>query len=296
MTSMEPIGAQLGLEGMPTRLIRVTPARLATWNDCPRRYRLIYLDRPPPVRAGAMAHSTLGAVVHNALRALFGLPARQRSPERAAALVDEHWSDAGFRDADQAAEHRARARGWVSDYAAEHGTDPDAVDPVGLERWVATPAGTIVAEGRVDRIDQRRGPDGPEMVVVDYKTGRHEPDDADARASPALALYALAVRRTLRQPCRRVELHHVPSGRIAAAEHDEASLTRHRVRAEEAAADLSAAADTLAAGGRADVLFPASPGRRCGWCDVRQHCSEGRATAPALEPWALLGSGGRTDP
>jgi len=60
-------------------------------------------------------------------------------------------------------------------------------------------------------------------VIVDYKTGR-APDADDARHAPALALYALAARQTLHRTCRRVELHHVPTGEIAAAMHDEASL------------------------------------------------------------------------
>ncbi|HEY7361207.1 MAG TPA: PD-(D/E)XK nuclease family protein, partial [Streptosporangiaceae bacterium] len=61
------------LEGMPRRLYPCTPTRLASWLDCPRRYRMTYLDRPPPPRAGAWAHNTLGAVVHTALRALYEL-------------------------------------------------------------------------------------------------------------------------------------------------------------------------------------------------------------------------------
>ena len=39
---------QLGFEGMPRRLYSCTPTRLATWLDCPRRYRMTYIDRPTP--------------------------------------------------------------------------------------------------------------------------------------------------------------------------------------------------------------------------------------------------------
>ncbi|HEY2205289.1 MAG TPA: PD-(D/E)XK nuclease family protein [Pseudonocardia sp.] len=272
---------QLSLEGMPRRLFKVTPSRLAGWLDCPRRYRMTYLDRPPPPRGGAWAHSTLGAVVHNALRALFDLPVEQRSPGRAADLVDRHWVGEGFRDAEQAATYRERARGWVADYVADLDTTED---PVGLERWVSVPTGRIVAEGRVDRIDERGG----ELVIVDYKTGRRPPSVDDTRASPALALYALAARRTLRRQCRRVELHHVPTGEVAAWEHSEPSLARHLSRVEEAADDASLATDTLAAGGDPEVLFPPAPSGRCSYCDFRRHCPEGKAAAPEVQPWALL--------
>ena len=92
---MARVDGQLSLEGMPRRLVKVTPARLATWLDCPRRYRMTYLDRPPPRRGGAWAHSTLGAVVHNALRALFDLPVAARTPAAGARLVDQHWTSEG---------------------------------------------------------------------------------------------------------------------------------------------------------------------------------------------------------
>ncbi|MCP2168802.1 PD-(D/E)XK nuclease superfamily protein [Goodfellowiella coeruleoviolacea] len=279
--NVDRVTGQLGFDNMPQKLVRVTPAKLSTWTDCPRRYRMAYLDRPTPARGGAWAHNTLGAVVHNALRALFDLPAAERTPEAAAALVTRYWKSDGFRDGDQAARYRERARDWVADYVAE--IDPTA-DPIGLERWVSAPTARIVAEGRVDRIDQRDG----ELVIVDYKTGRHALTVDDARGSQALALYALAARRTLRRRCRRVELHHLPTGTVAAWEHTDESLARHVARAEQAAEELGLATDTLAAGGDPDVLFPASPGRHCSWCDFRRGCAEGRAAAPDLEPWAML--------
>lgn len=282
---------QLGFDfgEQPKRLTRVTPARLSTFDDCPRRYRMNYLDRPTPQRSGPWAHSTLGAVVHTALRELFDLPVQRRTPERAAALVTQHWKDGGFADAEQAAVYRERARRWVADYV-EH--NDVSGDPVGLERWVSAPAApeggppSLIVEGRADRIDARGG----ELVVVDYKTGKRAPDEYEARASQALALYAVAAARTLRKPCRRVELHHLPSGTIAAAEHTDDSLRRQLRRAHETATDLRTATDTLSEGGDPDEVFPARTGRHCAWCDFRPSCADGRRAAQAALPWALLAS------
>ena len=280
---------QLGLDaldpGFVARpLVRVTPARLSAWSDCPRRYRLTYVDRPAPVRSGARAASTLGAVVHLALRAYYDLPAPQRTAETAAALVDRHWSAEGFRDGDQATGYRLRARDWVADYVTGAGA---GVTPVALEKWVALSTPRIRAEGRADRIDRRSsGPDGSdELVVVDYKTGR-APSEDDARRSPALALYALAAAETLHRRCRRVELHHVPTGEVAAATHDEVAMAAHLSRIEDTAAEIADAVATV--GSAPDRVFPARPASRCGSCDVRRHCPEGRAAAPESEPWASL--------
>ena len=272
-------GAQLGLDFEAPRLVRVTPARLGTWDDCPRRYRLTYLDRPAPVRSGGRAASTLGAVVHLALRSLFALPPARRTPEAAARLVDRHWNSEGFRDAEQAHHYRERARGWLAEYAE----GAAEVDAVGLEQWVSVAVGGIVAEGRVDRIDRR----GDELVVVDYKTGRPSTAE-DARESRALALYALGAERTLRRRCVEVELHHLPSGHVAGWRHDRETLAAHVAAAERSAAALAVAAEDLAAGANPEARFPARPAPRCGSCDVRRHCPEGRAAAPENEPWAQL--------
>ncbi|MBO0840909.1 MAG: PD-(D/E)XK nuclease family protein [Sciscionella sp.] len=272
---------QLGFDAMPTRLIRVTPAKLGTWVDCARRYRMAYLDRPMPPKGPPWAHNTLGAVVHNALRAYFDLPVRQRTPQAGADLVVRYWKSDGFADDEQAARFRAKASDWVADYL--HELDP-STEPVGLERWVAAPLGTIVAEGRVDRIDERDG----ELVIVDYKTGRHGLTVDDAKSSQALALYALAARRTLRKPCYAVELHHLPTGTVHAWRHTDESLARQQKRAEEQAEQLQLAADTLAAGADQDELFPPSIGRHCSWCDFRRQCPEGQRAAGELASWAML--------
>lgn len=276
---MERVQDQLGLEGIPDKLIRVTPAKLGTWTSCPRKFRMTYLDRPAPARAGARARSTLGAVVHNALKAFYELPQAKRTPEQAAALVRSCWKSDGFADAAQAATHRERAQQWAADYVER----ADA-SPVAVERWVSATTGTIIAEGRVDRIDRRDG----ELVIVDYKTGRKHLTDEDARDSPALALYAIAAGKTMRARTGRVELHHLPTGKVAGWQHDERSLAGHAARAQRWAGELRAAADSFDAGETGTDVFPVNPGRQCGWCDFRSHCPEGQQAAPAEAPWAGL--------
>ncbi|MDP9219799.1 MAG: PD-(D/E)XK nuclease family protein [Actinomycetota bacterium] len=272
---------QLGLAGMPRRLLSCTPTRLAAYEDCPRRYRMTYLDRPTPAKGLPWAHNSLGVSVHNALRLWWELPAARRTPAAAGALLETAWLTAGYRDDAQSDEWRAAARGWVEGYVAT--LDP-AGDPAGLERTVSVPTARLALSGRVDRIDDRDG----ELVVVDYKTGRVPPAAADVRGSRSLALYALAVARTLRRACWRVELHHLPTGTVAAAVHDQASLHRHLRRAEDTAEEIVAATERLADGEPAGELFPPRTGPGCGLCDYRRHCPEGRVAAAAREPWSVL--------
>jgi len=279
---------QLGFEGMPRRLYPCTPTRLSSWLDCPRRYRMTYLDRPAPPKGPPWAHNSLGASIHNVLAGWWRLPRPQRTVEAAGRLVDRGWINEGFADETQSVRQCERAIAMVEGYVA--GLDP-ADEPLGVERTVATRTDVIAVSGRIDRLDARpaaSGGDGTELVVVDYKTGRHVLTTDDARSSLALALYALAAGRVLRRPCHRVELHHLPTGEILAWSHSEESLARHLGRAEAIAQECAAADERMRDGlpaDRYDEVFPPRTGPACGWCDYRRHCPEGTEAAPARRPW-----------
>jgi RecB family exonuclease len=282
---------QAVLDGMPDRLYSCTPTRLATWLDCPRRYRMTYLDRPAPAKGPPWAHNSLGASVHNALAAWWRLPLAQRTVAAAGAALERGWIEEGFAGPAQSASFRQRAREMVETYVAS--LDP-AAEPLGVERTVGLRTSRIAVSGRIDRLDERSSVTGTELAVVDYKTGRRRLSTADARTSLALALYALAAARVLRRPCHRVELHHLPTGEVHVAEHTDEALARHLRRAEDVAAECAAADQARQASGAAaacDDVFPPRPGPGCGWCDYRAHCPDGSAAAPARRPWDGLDAG-----
>jgi RecB family exonuclease len=289
-----PGGQQALLAGMPERLYSCTPTRLGAWLDCPRRYRMIYLDRPAPGKGPPWAHNSLGAAVHNALAAWWRLPVVRRTVAAAGDALERGWIDEGFAGPQQSAAHRQRARQMVETYVA--GLDP-ASEPAGVERTVGLRTSRIAVSGRIDRLDVRPAAGGSELAVVDYKTGRRALTTEDARSSLALALYALAAARVLRRPCRRVELHHLPSGEVHAVDHTDEGLARHLRRAEAVAAECAAADRRYADPAARAEAFPPRPGPGCGWCDYRAHCQEGAAASPARRPWDGLEAGpGRPGP
>jgi RecB family exonuclease len=253
---------------------------LAAYEDCPRRYRFSYVDRPTPQKGPPWAHNSLGASVHTALRSWFDLPADRRSPEVLPGLLKATWVREGYRDEVQEREAFERAIAWLTAYVDE--LEPE-FEPLAVERTVAAKTPALALSGRVDRIDEIGG----ELVIVDYKTGRTGLDHDDARGSRALALYAYAAERVFRRPCRRVELHHLPTGTVAAHDHTEESLARHVRRAEQTAADVVAAEKEIAGGADPDAAFPATPGSLCGWCDFRRVCPDG-SKRPGNEPWASV--------
>lgn len=267
----------------PEPLFRCTPTMLAGF-DCPRRYRFSYVDRPTPPKGPPWAHNTVGSAVHLALARWWSLKPQNRTPAAAIQLVLSAWTDLGFRDSAQSGRYKEVAAGWVEQYVTDR-FDP-ADDPLGVERTVSAPVGRLVVQGRIDRIDERR--DTGEIRIVDYKTGRGGVSADEARGSQALALYVLGARRTLRRPCTRVELHHLPTGEVATFDHTEESLQRHLNRAEATADDIRVATDTLASGADPDEVFPPNPRPSCSWCDYRQHCPEGQQASTKIEPWAGL--------
>lgn len=280
---------ELALEGVPARLFTCTPTRLTTWLDCPRRYRYTYLDRPQPPKGPPWAHNSMGSAVHLALAGWHRLAPGERTVESAGRLLERAWLREGFRDAEQSEHWRLRARETVMAYVAT--LDPTD-EPVGVERTVGTRTVGLALSGRVDRLDRRRVEGRHQLVVVDYKTGKRLLSSNDVRSSLALALYALAVTRMFREPCLRVELHHVPTGDVVAHDHSAESISRHLDRAEAMGAE-AAAADVAYRSGldpeAVDEVFPAQVSPSCRWCDFLRVCPAGSAAVAPAQSWAALG-------
>jgi len=269
--------------GMPRRLYSASPSRLLTWLDCPRRYRMQYLDRPRPAARPRRAHTSVGVATHNALRDFWDLVPVDRTPTAVEGLVRQSWIDVGFRDPEQSARWRVRTTARVTEYL--RGIDRSR-QPLGVERTVAMRTQSLAVTGRIDRLDDRDG----ELVVVDYKTGRARLTDDDARTSLPMALYAVAVAGMFRRPCARVELHHLSTGEVLAHEHTPETLARKVAEAESIASDLRKADADFAEQGVDSPLFGPQVSSICTWCDFRAHCPEGQRAGPEKSDWAGLGA------
>ena len=274
---------------MPRRLYSASPSRLLAWLDCPRRYRMQYLDRPKPQVRSPRAHTSVGVATHNVLRDFWDLAPVERTPAAVESLVRQSWIEVGFRDPEQSASWRARTTRRVTEYL--RGVDR-ARQPLGVERTVSLRTETLAVTGRLDRLDDRDG----ELVVVDYKTGRARLTDDDARTSLPMALYAVAAAGMFRRPCTRVELHHLPTGEVLAHEHTPATLARKVAEAESIAVDLCRADADYAEKGVESPLFAPSVSPICSWCDFRAHCTEGQLSGPEKSDWAGLEPDGPAGP
>src|SRR4029077_7101317 len=120
--------------GKPARRPALSPSRAADFKQCPLLYRFRAIDRLPEPTSTAQLR---GSVVHAALEQLYSLPAPERGPQAAGALVGPAWEqvitaepDLGAElDADQQTQLLDEARALLSGYYRLE--DPHPVAPPG---------------------------------------------------------------------------------------------------------------------------------------------------------------------
>lgn len=265
-------------------LISLSPSKIAIWQDCPRRFYLQYIARRRSV--GVWAHLSLGQAIHAVLKDWFDDATGVRDVATIEALMLRHWSTGGFADDAQSAQWREWATAVTWEYLQAQRARGSSATPHSRERTLAARTDHAAIQGRIDRLDS----DGSSMVVIDYKTGSSVPGVDQVRSSLALALYAACVQQSLRQPCTRVELHHVPSGVVATWEHSDESIARQLRRVDQIAQDMRDQEQRIAQGAAVDEVYPPKVGGLCAYCGFRDACPEGTAARPARQPWEGLPS------
>jgi putative RecB family exonuclease len=257
----------------------LSPSRASDFMNCPLLYRYRVIDRIPERPSAA---ATRGTVVHSVLERLFELPAQERTPQRAAALVEPAWQRlreaepevgglfADDPDGSALAGWLASAAGLLDRYFELE--DPQRLEPAERELYVETvlPSG-LALRGYVDRLDV--APTG-EMRVVDYKTGRAPGVGFEAKAMFQMRFYALVLWKLYGRVPRQLQLLYLGSGEVLRYSPDEADLraTERKVLA------LWAAISRATERGE----WRASPSRLCEWCDHQAICPAFGGTPPPL--------------
>ena len=150
----------------------ISPSRAGDFMSCPLMYRFRTIDRLPEAPS---PDAVRGTVVHKVLEDLFDLPARDRTPERAADMLVPAW-EVLLETEPALAEMFAGEGPDVASWLASCRTvldkyfdleDPRRLEPADRELYVeALLDSKLLLRGFVDRIDV--APDG-RIRVVDYK-------------------------------------------------------------------------------------------------------------------------------
>ena len=270
--------------GVPVAL---SPSRAGDFMTCPLLYRLRVIDRIPEPPSPA---ATRGTVVHSVLERLFDVPAGQRTPEAARALLRPEWQrllakrpelaelfpEAADADSGGARSDGAELAAWLADaeklldgyFRLE---DPNRLEPAERELYVETELESgLRLRGYVDRVDV--APTG-EIRVVDYKTGRAPSRDFEGKAMFQMKFYALVLWRLRGVVPRRLQLVYLGGGgTVVTYDPDLADL---QAVERKLLALWEAIQRALATG-----EWPASRNRLCDWCSFQALCPAFGGTPP----------------
>lgn len=261
----------------------LSPSRAADFKQCPLLYRFRTIDKieGPPSPAAAR-----GTLVHSVLEHLFDLPADERTPDAAVALLEPRWSAlvqerpelaTMIQDSDELDE-----ASWFSDAATLVQRwftleDPTLLEPAERELYVETQLDGLTLRGYVDRLDV--SPDGL-IRVVDYKTGRSPGERFENKALFQMKFYALVLWRLHGRIPDLLQLVYLGNSEIVRYVPDEQDLRALERNIQAVWAAIVRAAETGDWRPRTSVL--------CTWCDFRDLCPEFGGTPPPLPPNAAL--------
>jgi putative RecB family exonuclease len=261
----------------------LSPSRAGDFMACPLLFRFRTVDRlPEPFSPVAVR----GTVVHKVLETLFDLPAAERTPARAAELLQPAWEAvlteepelAGMFAGDQEAEASVPELGaWLAScqdslqryFALE---DPTRLEPAEREAYVETLLDSrLLLRGYVDRLDV--APTG-EIRVVDYKTGNAPPEAFEAKALFQMKFYALVIWRTRGVIPRMLQLVYLGSGELLRYSPDEQDLLATERKVEALWKAIQRARET--------GDWRPNRGPLCTWCAHQALCPEFGGTPPPL--------------
>ncbi len=254
----------------------LSPSRAGDFMTCPLLYRFRVVDRLPEAPS---PEAVRGTVVHSVLERLFDLPARDRTPERAAELLQPAWDAlragepglAGMFPADtDVAEWLQQCRALLRRYFSLE--DPQRLEPAEREVYVETLLESgLQLRGYIDRVDV--APTG-EIRIVDYKTGKAPPEHYEARALFQMKFYALVLWRTRGVVPRMLQLVYLGSGEMLRYYPEERELRATERKVEALWAAIRRATET--------GEWRANRNALCAWCDHQAICPEWGGTPPPL--------------
>ncbi len=280
----------VGAEETVRRPPALSPSRAGDFRRCPLLYRFRAIDRLPEPPGRAQVRGTL---VHAVLERLYAMPAPDRSPAAAHALLGPSWDDMLAVEPDlpgtlfDGPEDPALAL-WLDSASALLDTyftleDPRAVVPAAVEERVevvlesALLPGGLPLRGFVDRLDHVDPEDAGRVRVVDYKTGSSPGEFSELGALFQLKFYALAVLAIRGVVPAELRLLYLSDGQILRYAPDAEELGRFTRLLE------AIWAAVLRAGATGD--FRPNPGSACRTCAFTALCPAWDGTPPPYPGW-----------
>lgn len=258
----------------------LSPSRAGDFKACPLLYRLRVIDKLPEKPS---PDAVRGTVIHKVLEDLFDLPAAERTPERAAAMVPTSWALVQDLEAERSAifaadgSERDAEETWLESCVQVLSRyfdleDPRRIEPAERELYVeALLDSKLLLRGYIDRVDV--APDGA-IRVVDYKSGRAPAEGYEAKALFQLKFYALVLWRTRGVVPALLQLIYLGNGETIGYAPDEQDLRATERVVEALWAAIRVAEETKD--------WQANKSFICSWCSFKEFCPEFGGVPPLL--------------
>ena len=243
----------------------LSPSKVSTFTDCALMFRFSAVERLPEPPSIPAARGTL---VHRALEHLYVMPADERTPEAAAACLDqaalEAWEDPEAVELGLDNEAKATFQAEAAEMTQRIFLleDPTRVKAVGLELRMETELAGTRLRGIIDRLELT--PEG-ELVVTDYKTGRPPSERFEQSKLGGVHFYSLLCERVLGRRPARVQLLFLgknPQAIIATPSDQSTKGLERRVGAIWSAVERACEHED----------FRPKPGPLCNWCSFTAFC------------------------
>jgi putative RecB family exonuclease len=264
----------------PVRRPALSPSRAGDFKQCPLLYRLRAIDRLPETPSQAQVR---GKVVHAALEDLLGLPASERTVERAHSLLIPAWervreeqpefADLFIDKQEGKPQWLASAKTLLDSYFSLE--NPQSFNPESRELLVEWELpNKVLLRGYIDRVDV--APTG-EIRVVDYKTGVAPRELGETKALFQMKFYALMLWRLRGVVPHQLRLLYLADQQALTYRPDEAELTKFERTLEAIWQAILQAAVT--------GDFQPKTSRLCHYCDHKALCPAFGGTPPPYPGW-----------
>jgi len=234
----------------------LSPTRICTYLECPRKYRYIYIDKLPRY-FGARAYFSFGSSLHRALQEYHEAGGAQtQNAEALISRLEQNWIGAGYESAEDERARLLQGREILAAYHESAATQEGVT--LYTEKLLRIDMGDYALTGRIDRLDSL--PDGG-LEVIDYKSGERLPTSEEVADDLPLAIYQLLCVRTFECPRVKASIYHLRTG-------SKVSTVRTAQEVEPVAEGIHA----LYARMRAEERYDPIVGDHCSHCDFLDRC------------------------
>jgi putative RecB family exonuclease len=233
--------------------MRLSYSSINTYELCPAKYRYQYADRLPVAPSPALS---FGDSLHRALHRFHDRPVPVPPPlDELQEILTDVWVTDGYRSEEEEGLYLAHGRQVLTEYHRENA--PAYRIPAALEYHFSIEVEGVQIQGTIDRLD--RIPGGG-YEIIDYKTNRRLPPQAQVDRDLQLSMYHLAAREVWGIEPERLTLYYLLPGQRM-------STVRTRRDADELRRRIAVVAERIEAG-----KFEPKQNPLCDWCDYQRRC------------------------